>query len=103
MEVITQDFYLSAFLRLKGIRMIDMRSSSDNRKLFVFEDNEEFKGLKQQYYWNQANVDPLSYKQSIRELKGEIMDRNFKSITNNNTCQNTKNNSRAINSASLSR
>ncbi|MFC1493307.1 DUF5659 domain-containing protein [candidate division KSB1 bacterium] len=60
MEVTTQDFYLSAFLRLKGISMLELRSSTDNRKLFVFEDNEEFQNLKQQYYWSQAIVDPLS-------------------------------------------
>ncbi|MFC1554132.1 DUF5659 domain-containing protein [candidate division KSB1 bacterium] len=94
MEVITQDFYLSAFLRLKGLHMVDMRSSNDNRKLFVFEDTEEFQDLKQQYYWKQAHVDPLGYKQAIRELKGLTMDINKESLTKLNTCQNTKSNLR---------
>ena len=99
MEVITQDFYLSAFLRLKGLHMTEMRSSKDNRMLFVFEDTEEFQDLKQQYYWKQAHVDPLGYKQAIRELKGLIMDRNKESSTEFNTCQNTNYNSRRIHSA----
>ena len=72
MEVETQDFYLSAFLRLKGLSMISMKSFG-TRKLFIFEDNDIFQKLKQEYYWNKAVVDPLEYKKEIRRLKDSIM------------------------------
>jgi len=72
MEVETQDFYLSAFLRLKNLEMIGMKSFG-SRKLFIFEDNDIFQKLKQEYYWNKAVVDPLEYKKEIRRLKDSIM------------------------------
>jgi hypothetical protein len=72
MEVETQDFYLSAFLRLKGLSMIDMKSFG-SRKLFIFKDDEIFQKLKQEYYWNKSVVDPLEYKKEIRRLKDIIM------------------------------
>ncbi|MBT4852971.1 MAG: hypothetical protein HON37_13010 [Candidatus Marinimicrobia bacterium] len=72
MEVETQDFYLSAFLRLKKLEMLGMKSFG-SRKLFIFEDNDIFQKLKQEYYWNKAVVDPLEYKKEIRRLKDSIM------------------------------
>ena len=72
MEVETQDFYLSAFLRLKGLEMKDMKSFG-SRKMFVFEDNDIFQELKQDYYWNKAQISPLEYKKEIRKLKDIIM------------------------------
>ena len=72
MEVETQDFYLSAYLRLKGLEMKDMKSFG-SRKMFVFEDNDIFQELKQDYYWNKAAVSPLEFKKEIRKLKDIIM------------------------------
>ena len=72
MEVETQDFYLSAYLRLKGLEMKDMKSFG-SRKMFVFEDNDIFQELKQDYYWNKAQVSPLEFKKEIRKLKDIIM------------------------------
>jgi len=76
MESATSDFYLSCFLRLHGLEIKELRDF-DDRKLFVFEDTEEFQRLKREYYWNQAMVDPLNFKQAIRELKGMIMENKF--------------------------
>jgi hypothetical protein len=72
MEVETQDFYLSAFLCLKGLHMESMKSFG-SRKLFIFKDDEIFQKLKQEYYWNKSVVDPLEYKKEIRRLKDIIM------------------------------
>ena len=72
MEVETQDFYLSAFLRLEGHEMKYMKQYG-SRKLFVFEDDAKFQELKQKYYWNEAAVNPLEYKKAIRELKDLVM------------------------------
>ena len=72
MEVETQDFYLSAYLRLKGLPMKGMKEYG-HRKLFIFEDDDQFQQLKQAYYWNEAQVPPLEYKQEIRRLKDLVM------------------------------
>ena len=72
MEVETQDFYLSAFLCLKGLIMKSMKEYG-HRKMFVFDDTDEFQELKQQYYWNNAKVSPLEFKMEIRKLKDRIM------------------------------
>ena len=74
MEVETQDFYLSAFLRLSGLEIIDLKNYGQ-RCLFVFNDDERFQELKKKYYWHEAHVDPMAYKQAIRELKGLTMNR----------------------------
>ena len=71
MEITTQDFYLTAFLRLKGIEPIDLRNEG-RRHLFVFEDDERFQELKRAYYYDEAQVAPQMFKRSIRELKGLI-------------------------------
>lgn len=74
MEVETQDFYLTAFLCQQGLPLKDIRAFGD-RSLFVFEDSDEFQELKKKYYWNEALVDPLLFKQEIRTLKGLTMNR----------------------------
>ena len=72
MYVETQDFYMTAFLCLNGIDLVNLKEYG-NRKLFVFEDNKDFQHLRQEYYWNKANVDPLEYKKEIRKLKNLII------------------------------
>lgn len=72
MKAETTDFFLSAFLIHQGFTLIEMRSNGD-RKIFVFEDSPQYQGAKNQYYLNDALVDPRMFKQSIRKLKGEIM------------------------------
>ena len=42
---------------------------------FVFHDDERFQELKKKYYWHEAHVDPMAYKQAIRKLKGLTMNR----------------------------
>ncbi len=74
MEVATQDFYLSAYLRLNGLELISLKDYGQ-RSLFVFEDGEQFQELKKKYYWNEALVDPEAYKRAIRELKGLCMNK----------------------------
>jgi len=75
MKVETQDFYLSVFLCLNGLDLLELKDY-DQRKLFVFEDTDKFQQLKRQYYFNQAKVDPLLFKKQIRELKALIATNN---------------------------
>jgi len=71
MDITTQDFYLTAFLRLKGIELADLRDEG-RRHLFVFNDDQEFQDLKRAYYYDEALVPPQMFKRSIRELKALI-------------------------------
>ena len=71
MEITTQDFYLTAYLRLKGVEITDLRDEG-RRHLFVFEDNDEFQRLRRDYYYDEASVPPQMFKRSIRELKALI-------------------------------
>ena len=49
MNVESQDFYMTAYLCLKGIKLLNLKDYG-NRKLFVFEDNDKYQELKQKYY-----------------------------------------------------
>jgi len=71
MKVETQDFYFAVFCNLNNLELLEMKDYGQ-RKMFVFEDNEQYQKLKKAYYWNEAKVDPLLFKQGIRELKGLI-------------------------------
>ena len=68
MMIETQDFYLCCFLMLNSLRPTELRDF-DNRKMFVFEDTPKFQQLKSEYYSNNAKVNPLAFKQVIRDLK----------------------------------
>lgn len=49
MKVETQDFYFSVYLRLNGITMDEMKEYG-SRKMFVFDDTDEYQKLKRAYY-----------------------------------------------------
>lgn len=49
MKVETQDLYFAVFCRLSGIELESM-SEYGQRKMFVFEDNEQYQKLKRAYY-----------------------------------------------------
>ena len=68
-ETTTQDIWLAAFICQQGVEIIDLREAEGQRKLFVFEDTDEYQLLKRDYYWHEGQVDPLRFKKAIRELK----------------------------------
>ena len=65
MHVETQDMWLTAFLSLIGLELHQLKDYGP-RKLFVFKDDETFKRLKRNYYFNEGSVDPLELKNKIR-------------------------------------
>lgn len=69
MKTTTQDIWLAAYVCQQGIEITDLRLIEGDRKLFEFEDTDEFQLLKRDYYWHRAEVDPLRFKKAIRELK----------------------------------
>jgi len=64
----TQDFYLTCYLGMNNIQPVDI-GHVDGRGLFIFEDTPKFQEFKNKYYSNNALVNPLEYKQRIRNLK----------------------------------
>ena len=68
MEIATQDMWLTAYACHNNIKLKGLRDYGD-RKLFIFDDTEEFQNIKREFYWNEARVDPLLYKKEIRKLK----------------------------------
>ena len=79
MKVETQDFYLTAYLCLRGLKIIQMKDFG-RRKLFVFDDDEDFQRLKREYYYNEAKVDPLIFKKQIRKLKSLILENDMQTV-----------------------
>ena len=69
MKTTTQDIWLAAFINQQGIELTGLRIIDGGRKLFEFEDTDEFQLLKRDYYWHRAEVDPLRIKKAIRRLK----------------------------------
>lgn len=67
----TTDFYLSAYLKAKAFRIVDI-SREGRRTAFIFEDRSDRKDLVRAYYNNEGAVNPLDYQDAIRNLKALI-------------------------------
>jgi hypothetical protein len=65
----TTDFYLSAFLLAKGLKLIKVDKSAPQRALFIFEDKEERQKLVEEFLYSRANVNPKEFVVAIKELK----------------------------------
>ena len=63
----TSDLYLSAFLKAKGMRLIDKKRDG-NRFLFVFEDRGNRRELINEYF-NDGLVSITAFKNAIQDLK----------------------------------
>jgi len=65
---VTSDLYLSAFLKARGIKLID-QIRDDNKKIrFVFEDRKDRKRLIQEYF-NNGSVNITDFKNALQDLK----------------------------------
>lgn len=64
----TSDLYLSAFLKAKGMKLID-QVRNDNKKIhFVFEDSKKRKVFIQEYF-NNGSVNITDFKNALQDLK----------------------------------
>lgn len=66
----TNDFYLSAFLKAKGLKLIDTERDG-RRTTFIFEDIENRKQLIKEFY-NDGVVKVNDFKNAIQDLKAVI-------------------------------
>jgi len=63
------DFYLVAFLMLKGMRLHKVEPRGEGRSIFYLEDQPNRRELVEEYLQGEALVNPLSYKEAIQRLK----------------------------------
>lgn len=71
MEYRTSDFYMAAFIKAKGIRLIDLERQPDGRCHFIFDlplDLTE-KSISLDYYGADATVHPREFASAIKALK----------------------------------
>ena len=63
----TADLYLSAYLKAKGLRLIDKRKSG-NKFFFIFDDRSDRKELIEEFF-NDGLVSITAFKNAIQDLK----------------------------------
>jgi len=63
----TTDLYVGAFLRAKGVKLIDV-DKSGRRITFLFEDSQETKKLIKEFY-NDATVKINDFQHALKDLK----------------------------------
>lgn len=69
MEHITTDFYLSCYLTHSGLKIKEIRRNNPRKLEFVFEDSPSLNELKRKYFWHEAKVNPIQFKEHIKMLK----------------------------------
>lgn len=63
----TSDLYLSAFLKAKGLRLLD-KQRSGNRFIFIFDDRDDRKELIQEFF-NDGMISITAFKNAVQDLK----------------------------------
>ena len=63
----TSDLYLSAFLKAKGMKLIDT-CRDGNKIAFIFDDRDDRKELIQEFF-NDGSVSITAFKNAIQDLK----------------------------------
>ncbi len=68
----TSDLHLAAFLRVAGLRLLDVQSSNGKgRATFIFADSTERERLVLSYRNQQASVEPMRYVEVWKSLKAQ--------------------------------
>ena len=63
----TSDFYLAAFLKAKGLRLLD-KQRMEGKVIFIFNDRPDRKALIQEFF-NDGVVGVAAFKNAIQDLK----------------------------------
>ena len=66
-DFLTSDLYLSAFLKAKGLKLIDKKTEG-KKVIFIFEDREDRNDLIGQFF-NDGLVNITAFKSAIQDLK----------------------------------
>lgn len=63
----TSDLYLSAYLKAKGLKLIDKHKAGD-KFFFIFDDRSDRKELIQEFF-NDGTISITAFKNAIQDLK----------------------------------
>lgn len=63
------DFYLVAYLMMRGMRLHKIEPRGEGRSIFHLEDQPDRRRMVEEYLQGEALVDPLKYKEAIQRLK----------------------------------
>lgn len=63
----TSDLYLSAYLKAKGLRLLD-KQRNGHKFIFIFDDRSDRKKLIQEFF-NDGTVSITAFKNAIQDLK----------------------------------
>ena len=66
-DFLTSDLYLSAFLKAKGLKLIDKKTEG-KKVFFIFEDRKDREDLVRQFF-NDGLVNITAFKSAIQDLK----------------------------------
>lgn len=66
------DFYISALVLAKGVKLLGVNRENPRRLLFVFEDFEGRQELVEDFLLGRGSVEPKRYASAIKELKDLI-------------------------------
>ena len=64
----TSDYYFVAFLHSKGFEILDTNKVG-SKISFEFENSDDFKEIRNNYFLGKAIVEPLSFQNAIHNLK----------------------------------
>lgn len=65
----TSDFYTAAFLKTKGLNLVDIDRTNSKRAFFIFEKHKDRTELVESFLFGYARVEPKSFVAAIKELK----------------------------------
>ena len=71
-EYSTSDIGLAGYLKLKGMEVKEV-AERRGRTVFIFIDREDRRGLVYGYFNNHAEVDALTYKNILRDMKNFVI------------------------------
>ena len=65
----TTDLYYAAYLKVAAVPFLEAVRESNGRVVFVFEDIDNIRDLKNQYYGRSAKVVAMSYADEVKAMK----------------------------------
>lgn len=65
----TTDLYYAAYLKVAAVPFVEAVRESNGRVVFVFEDVEGIRDLKNQYYGRTAKVVAMTYADEVKAMK----------------------------------
>ena len=65
----TSDLHLSAFLKISGLRLVDILNNGTRRATFVFEDSPDRQKLVLRFMNQEGQVEPVQFVEAWKSLK----------------------------------